>query len=96
MINISQPEYIKISKIYLIDNQLSNTDKMFLGIISNLSNLKYGGCIANNSYYMQILNIKKRQLYKIIEKLKKLEYIEVTHFENKRIISIKQLDIFDI
>ena len=92
-INVS--DFIRINRIYLLDKNLSNTEKIFISLIDNLYNVKYGGCIANNYYFSEILNIKERQIFKILKKLENDDYITITHFENKRIIKIKDINFFD-
>ena len=95
MIRINVSEYIRINKVYLLDKNLSNTEKIFISLIDNLYNVKYDGCIANNYYFSEILNIKDRQIFKILKKLENDDYITITHFENKRIIKIKDINFFD-
>lgn len=95
MIRINVSEYIKINRIYLLDKNLSNTEKIFISIIDNLYNIKFDGCIANNSYFSEILNIKDRQIFKILKKLEREDYITIKHLENKRIIKIKDINFFD-
>ena len=92
-INVS--EYIRINRIYLLDKNLSNTEKIFISIIDNLYNIKFEGCIANNNYFSEILNIKDRQIFKILKKLENDDYITITHLENKIIIKIKDTNFFD-
>ena len=92
-INVS--DFIRINRIYLLDKNLSNTEKIFISLIDNLYNAKYDGCIANNYYFSEILNIKDRQIFKILKKLENDDYITITHFENKRIIKIKDINFFD-
>ena len=92
-INVS--DYIKISRIYLLDKNLSNTEKIFISLIDNLYNIKFDGCIANNSYFSEILNIKDRQIFKILKKLEREDYITIKHLENKRIIKIKDINFFE-
>ena len=92
-INVS--DFIRINRIYLLDKNLSNTEKIFISLIDNLYNIKFDGCIANNSYFSEILNIKDRQIFKILNKLEKEDYITITHLENKRIIKIKDINFFD-
>lgn len=92
-INVS--DFIRINRIYLLDKNLSNTEKIFISLIDNLYNFKYDGCIANNNYFSEILNIKERQIFKILKKLENDDYITITHFENKRIIKIKDINFFD-
>ena len=92
-INVS--DFIRINRIYLLDKNLSNTEKIFISIIDNLYNAKYDGCIANNYYFSEILNIKDRQIFKILKKLENDDYITITHLENKRIIKIKDINFFD-
>ena len=92
-INVS--DFIRINRIYLLDKNLSNTEKIFISLIDNLYNAKYDGCIANNSYFSEILNIKDRQIFKILKKLENDDYITITHLNNKRIIRIKITNFFD-
>lgn len=95
MIRINVSEYIRINRVYLLDKNLSNTEKIFISIIDNLYNIKFDGCIANNNYFSEILNIKDRQIFKILNKLEKDDYITIKHLDNKRIIKIKDTNFFD-
>ena len=95
MTNIKVSNFLKIDRVYLLDKNLSSTEKLFISLVDNLYNIKYDGCIANNSYFSEILNIKDRQIYSILKKLENDDYITITHFENKRIIKINNSNFFD-
>ncbi len=80
------------SKI-LINNKLSDKEKIILSMIIYLSKDK-GYCFATNNYFYDILNVTVVSISRIINSLKKKEYIKVNmnyksnskEIENRQII----------
>lgn len=64
-----------IESSVLLNNDLTNTDKILYSIISSFSNNKKGYCFVRYSELAKYSGIKKRQLYHIINKLEKINLI---------------------
>ena len=77
----------------LINNKLSDKEKIILSMIIYLSKDK-GYCFATNNYFSDILNVTVVSISRIINSLKKKEYIKVNmnyksnskEIENRQII----------
>lgn len=59
---------------YLLAKDISSTQKLLIGLISSLSNLK-GYCYASNEYFSNCLNIKKITISQCISDLEEKGYI---------------------
>lgn len=59
----------------LLNKNLTNTEKIVYSIISSFSNNKKGYCFLRYNELANYSGIKKRQLYKIINKLEKMNLI---------------------
>jgi hypothetical protein len=59
---------------YLLAKDISSTQKLLIGLISSLSNLK-GYCYASNDYFANCLNIKKITISQCISDLEEKGYI---------------------
>jgi hypothetical protein len=60
--------YITIPANILTLKDLSSTEKLLYGIVSNLQSM-YGVCTASNSYFAECLNISTSQISTIISNL---------------------------
>jgi hypothetical protein len=60
--------YISIPANILTMKELSSTEKLLYGIVSNLQSM-YGICTASNSYFAECLNISISQVSTIISNL---------------------------
>jgi hypothetical protein len=86
---------------YVIAKDISSTQKLLLGLISSLSNLK-GYCFASNDYLAELLDVSKVRVSQAISDLEKKGYIGRIIYRNdkkeieQRILTLildKNLDI---
>lgn len=86
---------------FLIAKDISSTQKLLLGLISSLSNLK-GYCFASNDYLSELLNVNKVTVSHAVSDLEKKGYLGRIIYRNdkkeieQRILTIildKNLDI---
>ena len=81
----------------LINNKLSDKEKIILSMIMYLSKDK-GYCFATNNYFSDILNVTVVSISRIINSLKKKSYIKINmnyksnskEIENRQIIPLKE------
>lgn len=81
----------------LLDEQLSDKEKLILSMILYLSD-ETGSCFASNKYIASIVNVTSDRVSKIISSLKKKQYIEVKlkyklyskEVENRQIVPNKK------
>lgn len=76
--NETLSNFIIIDSDMLKDKRLIYTDILLYGIIQSLSNNKKRYCFATNKFLAGQLNITVRHVQRCIEKLKKLNYINVS------------------
>ena len=82
----------------LINNKLSDKEKIILSMIIYLSKDK-GYCFATNNYFSDILNVTVVSISRIINSLKKKNYIKVNmnyrsnskEIENRQIIPLEEV-----
>ena len=72
-----------IPRILFNDKNLSNTDRVLLGLIISLA-LKNNYCYANNKYLATYIDSSVRTITYSLSKLKKLNYIIVKYENSKR------------
>lgn len=85
---------------YILAKNLSSTQKLLLGLISGLSNVK-GHCYASNDYLANNLNISKGTVSQALSDLSKKGYIqiELQYAENKQITArwiILNIDLYNL
>ena len=82
-------KFIMIEADVLLNDYLSNTDKVVYGLISALSN-RSSECRASTKYLTKILHMSDRQLRRCLENLRKYNYIDVKiENGNKRVITTR-------
>jgi hypothetical protein len=86
---------------YLIAKDITSTQKLLLGLVSSLSNLK-GYCFASNEYLAELLNVSKIRISQSVSDLEKKGYMGRIIYRNdkkeieQRILTLildKNLDI---
>ena len=75
--------FIAVPRIVLKDNRYSSTDKLVLGMINSLSNIK-GYCYAKNSKLATELNVGTKTISNSLSKLKKNNIIIIEYLEYQR------------
>jgi hypothetical protein len=68
---------------YVIAKDISSTQKLLLGLISSLSNLK-GYCFASNDYLAELLDVSKIRVSQSISDLEKKGYIGRIIYRNDK------------
>jgi DNA-binding Lrp family transcriptional regulator len=68
---------------YLIAKDINSTQKILIGLISNLSNLR-GYCFASNEYLSELLNVSKTTTSQLISDLEKKGYIGRIIYRNDK------------
>lgn len=61
----------------LFDNRLKDKEKILYSVICYYANNKKGYCFKTNKQLIQIINVKERYFYKLINSLVEKRYIEV-------------------
>jgi hypothetical protein len=68
---------------YLIAKDINSTQKLLIGLISSLSNLK-GYCFASNEYLADLVNVNKGTVSALITDLEKKNYIGRAIYRNDK------------
>ena len=61
MIDISNLKYVQVPMIVLLDEELSSTTKLLMGLITTLT-MQEGFCYANNRYLSNHMKVSKRTI----------------------------------
>jgi uncharacterized membrane protein len=68
---------------YLLAKDITSTQKLLIGLISSLSNLK-GYCYASNEYFSECLNVSKITISQSLTDLEKKGYIGRVIYRNEK------------
>jgi DNA-binding MarR family transcriptional regulator len=84
---MSKKWFIQIDSSILTNKDLSNSEKILYGLISNLESME-GSCIATNKYLSEFINVSPTQISILISNLveKNLICRKVIMNDNKQII----------
>ena len=81
--DISNLKYIQVPMIVLLDDNISSTSKLLMGLITTLS-MKDGYCYASNKYLSNLMKVSRRTITSCITSLKRNNYIKVDNQPNMR------------
>lgn len=81
--DINNLKYVEVPMIVLLDNDISSTSKLLMGLITNLT-MKEGFCYASNKYLSNLLKVSRRTITSCISSLKRKNYIKVENDPNMR------------
>ena len=81
--NINNLKYVEVPMIVLLDNDISSTSKLLMGLITTLT-MKEGFCYASNKYLSNLLKVSRRTITSCISSLKRKNYIKVENDPNMR------------
>lgn len=84
--NENIPAFVIIESDLLLDDNLTNTDKILYGIICALSTNKESACFAHSDYICKLAQLKPRQLRYCLQKLRKYNYVSIEFKNNRRFI----------
>ena len=82
--DITKLKHIEVPTIVLLDEELSSTTKLLMGLINTLS-MQEGFCYASNKYLSNLLKVSKRTITSCITSLRTKKYIRVENEPNIRI-----------
>ena len=81
--DITKLKHIEVPTIVLLDEELSSTTKLLMGLINTLS-MQEGSCYASNKYLSNLLKVSRRTITSCISSLKRKNYIKVENDPNMR------------
>ena len=81
--DVNNLKYVEVPMIVLLDNDISSTSKLLMGLITTLT-MKEGFCYASNKYLSNLLKVSRRTITSCISSLKRKNYIKVENDPNMR------------
>lgn len=81
--DINNLKYVEVPMIVLLDNDISSTSKLLMGLITTLT-MKEGFCYASNKYLSNLLKVSRRTITSCISSLKRKNYIKIENDPNMR------------
>ena len=88
--DLTNLKYVEVSMIVLLDEDLSSTTKLLMGLITTLS-MKDGFCYASNRYLSNLLKVSKRTITSSITALRRKDYIKIDNEDNSRKIYLANI-----
>ena len=81
--DINNLKYVEVPMIVLLDEDISSTSKLLMGLITTLT-MKEGFCYASNRYLSNLMKVSRRTITSCITSLKRKNYIKVEIDPNMR------------
>lgn len=81
--DINNLKYVEVPIIVLLDEDISSTSKLLMGLITTLT-MKEGFCYASNRYLSNLMKVSRRTITSCITSLKRKNYIKVEIDPNMR------------
>ena len=88
--DITKLKHIEVPTIVLLDEELSSTTKLLMGLITTLS-MQEGFCFASNRYLSNLMKVSRRTITSCIASLRKKNYIRVESEPNTRRIYLANI-----
>ena len=88
--DLTNLKYVEVPMIVLLDEDLSSTTKLLMGLITTLS-MKDGFCYASNRYLSNLLKVSKRTITSSITALRRKQYIKIDNEDNSRKIYLANI-----
>lgn len=88
--DIIKLKYVEVPAAVLLDEDLSTTTKLLMGLITTLS-MQEGFCYASNRYLSNLMKVSRRTITSCITSLKKKKYIIVESEPNIRKIYLANI-----
>ena len=88
--DITNLKYVEVPVVVLLDEDLSTTTKLLMGLITTLS-MQEGFCFASNRYLSNLMKVSRRTITSCIASLRKKNYIRVESEPNTRRIYIANI-----
>ncbi len=83
-------KYVEVPMVVLLDDGISSTAKLLMGLITTLS-MKDGYCYASNRYLSNLLKVSKRTITSSITALRRKKYIKIDNEDNSRKIYLANI-----
>ena len=87
---ITNLKYVEVPVVVLLDEDLSTTTKLLMGLITTLS-MQEGFCFASNRYLSNLMKVSRRTITSCIASLRKKKYIRVESEPNIRRIYLANI-----
>ncbi len=88
--NLTNLKYVQVPMVVLLDEDLSSTSKLLMGLITTLS-MKDGYCYASNRYLSNLLKVSKRTISSSITALRRKKYVEIGNEDSARKIYLASI-----
>lgn len=88
--DITNLKYVEVPVVVLLDEDLSTTTKLLMGLITTLS-MQEGFCFASNRYLSNLMKVSRRTITSCIASLRKKNYIRVESEPNTRRIYLANI-----
>ena len=88
--DITNLKYVEVPVVVLLDEDLSTTTKLLMGLITTLS-MQEGFCFASNRYLSNLMKVSRRTITSRIASLRKKNYIRVESEPNTRRIYLANI-----
>ena len=88
--DLTNLKYIQVPMVVLLDEDLSSTTKLLMGLITTLS-MKDGYCYASNRYLSNLLKVSKRTISSSITALRRKKYVEIGKDDSARKIYLANI-----
>ena len=88
--DITNLKYVEVPVVVLLDEDLSTTTKLLMGLITTLS-MQEGFCFASNRYLSNLLKVSKRIISTSITTLRRKNYVKVDNEDSARKIYLANI-----
>ena len=88
--DITNLKYVEVPVVVLLDEDLSTTTKLLMGLITTLS-MQEGFCFASNRYLSNLMKVSRRTITSCIASLRKKNFIRVESEPNTRRIYLANI-----
>ena len=88
--DLTNLKYIQVPMVVLLDEDLSSTTKLLMGLITTLS-MKDGYCYARNRYLSNLLKVSKRTISSSITTLRRNNYLKIDNDDSARKIYLANI-----
>ena len=88
--NLTNLKYVQVPMVVLLDDGISSTAKLLMGLITTLS-MKDGYCYASNRYLSNLLKVSKRTISSSITTLRRNNYLKIDNEDSARKIYLASI-----
>ena len=88
--DLTNLKYVQVPMVVLLDENISSTAKLLMGLITTLS-MKNGYCYASNRYLSNLLKVSKRTISSSITALRRNNYLKIDNEDSARKIYLANI-----